>query len=238
MAAHSTRLMSRFRGAISQLFWTVGWRIIGPFVNYTFLSRLILKTDDFNTVQWLGKPILQNMIDLWTIQETIYELKPALIIETGTNLGGSSFFYAQLFDLMATNGRVVTIDVEKLHDLNHPRVRYVIGDSTSSAIVDTVRQMAAACGGPVFVILDSDHSEQHVARELELYAPLATPGSYVLVQDGTVDTVGHFKELRPGPLPAIHAFLARHPEFTIDRERCDRFLITHHPDGWLRRTSR
>src|SRR6185295_14605315 len=75
MAAHTTRLMSRFRGAISHLFWTTGWRFIGPFVNYAFLSGLILKTNDFNTVQWLGKPILQNMIDLWTIQETIYEVK-------------------------------------------------------------------------------------------------------------------------------------------------------------------
>jgi cephalosporin hydroxylase len=235
MPARYTQLIYRLRGGISRLFWTVGWRIIGPVVNYIFLSKLILKTDAFNTTTWLGKPILQNVIDLWTIQETIYELKPALIVETGTNKGGSSFFYAQLFDLMATDGRIVTIDVAKLHDFSHPRVRYLIGDSASPAIVDQVRQLAAACGGPVFVILDSDHSQPHVERELELYAPLATSGSYVLVQDGSVDTVGHFKALRPGPLPAIHAFLARHPEFTIDRERCERFLITHHPDGWLKR---
>ena len=64
---------------------------------------------------------------------------------------------------------------------------------------------------------------------------MATPGSYVLVQDGLIDTLGYFKSSRPGPVPAIHQFLARHPEFTIDRESCDRFLITHHPDGWLAR---
>ena len=95
--------------------------------------------------------------------------------------------------------------------------------------------MAAAAAGPVFVILDSDHSQVHVARELERYAPLVTPGSYLLVQDGSIDTLGYFKTSRPGPLPAIRDFLQRHPEFRLDRERCDRFLITHHPDGWLQR---
>jgi cephalosporin hydroxylase len=87
----------------------------------------------------------------------------------------------------------------------------------------------------VFLILDSDHSEKHVARELDLYAPLVTPGSSVLVQDGSIDTLGYFRGSRPGPLPAIHRFVMQHPEFTIDRERCDRFLVTHHPDGWLKR---
>jgi cephalosporin hydroxylase len=109
----------------------------------------------------------------------------------------------------------------------------LIGDSASEAIVGEVKAMAAAAAGPVLVILDSDHSQAHVARELEAYAPLVTEGSYLLVQDGSVDTLSFFKASRPGPLPAIHAFLRRHPEFQIDRERCDRFLITHHPDGWL-----
>jgi cephalosporin hydroxylase len=230
-------LVARARGAISRLFWTAGWRSLGRFVNYTFLSALVLKTDSFKSVRWLGKPIMQNTLDLWTIQETIFELNPALIIETGTNRGGSSYFYAQLFDLMGSNGRIITVDVEKLHDLHHPRIEYLIGDSTSPAIVERIASAARTCGGTVFVILDSDHSEAHVARELESYASLVTPGSYVLVQDGSVDTLGHYRALRPGPLPAIHKFVARHPEFTIDDERCDRFIVTHHPDGWLRRRS-
>ena len=56
-----------------------------------------------------------------------------------------------------------------------------------------------------------------------------------LVQDGVVDTLGLYRADRPGPLPAIHQFLAGHPEFQIDRERVERLLVTHHPDGWLRR---
>jgi cephalosporin hydroxylase len=228
-------LTGKLRALLSRLFWSVGWALAGPFVTRTFYSALVLKTDNFTTVRWLGKPLLQNTLDLWTIQETIFDLKPSLIIETGTNRGGSSYFYAQLFDLMATNGRIVTIDVEKLHDLSHPRITYLLGDSASPAIVDQVRALAATCQGPIFVILDSDHSETHVARELDAYAPLVTVGSYVLVQDGSIDTMGYFKGSRPGPLPAIHAFLARQPRFSIDREKSDRFLVTHHPDGWLKR---
>src|SRR5205807_885876 len=124
----------------------IGWNIVGPFVTGTFFSALVLRTANFTTVRWLGKPILQNTLDLWTIQETIFDMKPALIVETGTNRGGSSYFYAQLFDLMATNGRIVTIDIVGQHDLAHPRITYLIGDSTSTPIVDKVRAMASSCG--------------------------------------------------------------------------------------------
>jgi cephalosporin hydroxylase len=227
--------MSTSGGRLSGLFWGTLWPRIHRSVERTFFTALLLKTSNFTRVRWLGQPILQNTLDLWTIQETIAELRPGLIIETGTNRGGSSLFYAHLFDLMDTAGRVVTIDIEKQHDLRHPRITYLLGDSASPEILGAVRSMVEQTAGPVFVILDSDHSEAHVARELEAYAPLVTPGSYMLVQDGSIDTMSYFKSWRPGPVPAIHAFLGRHPEFSIDREKCERFLITHHPDGWLTR---
>lgn len=85
------------------------------------------------------------------------------------------------------------------------------------------------------VILDSDHTKEHVAAEIELYSQLVTVDSYILVQDGVIDTLPMFAAARPGPLPAIHEFLARHPEFELDRARSQRFLVSHHPDGWLRR---
>ena len=44
-----------------------------------------------------------------------------------------------------------------------------------------------------------------------------------------------FRKGRPGPLPAIEKYLTNHPEFEIDHERCERFIITHHPKGWLKR---
>lgn len=199
-----------------------------------FFTALIEQTDNFGSVRWLGNPIWQNVLDLWTVQETIYQIQPALLVETGTNRGGSAYFYAQLFDLLG-KGQVISVDVERMHELEHPRVQWLIGSSVSDDVTQLVRDAAGKAAGPVVVILDSDHTAAHVEAELERYAPLVTPGSYLLVQDGVIDTLPMMAASRPGPLVAIHRFLARHEEFELDAERSRRFLISHHPDGWLRR---
>jgi cephalosporin hydroxylase len=199
-----------------------------------FQQDLVVKTENFAHTTWAGHPIWQNVLDLWTIQETISEIRPALLIETGTNRGGSALFYAHLMDLLGT-GKIVTIDIERLHDLNHPRVEFLHGSSTDPAIVAQVREMAGSADGPVMVILDGNHARDHVAEELELYGPMVTPGSYLLSQDGVIDELWLFDDTRPGPLPANVEFLERHPEFEHDRERNERFLISHHPVGWMRR---
>ncbi len=199
-----------------------------------FFTDLIRSTRNFNQVTWAGNPIWQNILDLWVIQETIFEIKPAVILETGTNRGGSSFFYGQLLDLIG-QGRVLTVDVEKLHNLQHPRVTCLIGSSVSEPVLSRMRIAAETADGPVLVILDSDHSAAHVRRELEAYAPLVSRDGHLLVQDGVIDTLRKFRKGRPGPLAAVHDFLRDHPEFEIDADRCRRFPITHHPDGWLRR---
>ena len=199
-----------------------------------FFTDLIRSTKNFNNVTWAGQPIWQNILDLWVIQETIFELQPAVILETGTNRGGSSFFYGQLLDLIG-KGRVLTVDVDRLHDLKHPRVTCLLGSSVSEPILARMRVAAETADGPVLVILDSDHSAAHVRRELEAYSRFVSPNSYLLVQDGVIDTLPKFRKGRPGPLAAVHEFLRDHPEFEIDTDRCRRFPVTHHPDGWLRR---
>ena len=146
---------------------------IRPKVSKVFLEDLVEQTDDFSATTWLGKPIWQNTLDLWVIQETIWEIQPELLIECGTNRGGSAFFYAQLFDLIG-KGKIVTIDIAKMHDLTHPRIEFIIGDSSSEAVLDKVRQAASLANGPVMVILDSDHSAAHVSKELELYSPFVS----------------------------------------------------------------
>ena len=222
-------------------------RLLSPFVKHAateaaaplpveqqFFTRLIEKTENFGHLTWLGKPVWQNLFDLWTIQETIYNIRPSLLIECGTNRGGSSYFFATLFDLLG-HGRVITIDIEKLHELSHPRITYLIGSSVAAEVLDQVRAAVAATSGPVIVLLDSDHNETHVRRELDAYHRFVSPGSFLMVQDGVIDTLPMFAAARPGPLPAIEAFLKTHPEFEVDAERCARFLITHSPKGWLRR---
>jgi cephalosporin hydroxylase len=205
-----------------------------PAVNQIFYMELLRRTRDYAGQTWLGQPIRQAPLDFWTLQETLCRLRPALLIETGTSFGGSALFYAQLFDLLG-GGRVISVDIQRLHTLTHSRIEFLIGSSTAPEVLAPIRQAAQAAGGPVLVILDGDHSQAHVRQELELYSPLVTPGSYVLVQDGCIDTSAYFQHLRPGPLPAIHDFLRAHPEFEIDRALCDRYVVTHHPDGWLKR---
>ena len=209
-------------------------RFVRPVVHSLFFTDLVRTTANFGELKWLGQPIWQNVLDLWVIQETLAEVKPELLIECGTNKGGSALFYAHLFDLMG-RGNVVTIDVEPKHDVAHVPVTYLVGSSTSPAIVHAVRERVAACHGPVLVILDSSHSSHHVRAELRCYAPFVTRGSYCLVQDGIIDTLRVFRAGRPGPLPAIEDFLQTTNDFVIDEERSKRFLISHHPKGWLKR---
>ncbi|HZZ80692.1 MAG TPA: CmcI family methyltransferase [Gemmataceae bacterium] len=210
-------------------------RFLRPRVPGWFLDDLITHTDNFGDVTWLGRPIWQNVFDLWVMQETIAELKPALLIETGTNRGGSALFFAHLFDLLG-HGRVVTIDVERLHDITHPRITFLIGSSVAPDIVAMVRGHAEQAGGPVLVTLDSDHTAPHVRAELDAYAPLVTPGSWCLVQDGVIDAMPRFIGGRPGPRVAVEDFLRTRGDFELDAERSRKFLISHHPGGWLRRT--
>jgi cephalosporin hydroxylase len=199
-----------------------------------FHEDLIFETKHFTDITWLGEPVWQNPLDLWTIQESISEVRPALLIEVGTYKGGSALYYAGLMDLLG-HGRVLTIDIAKQHGLEHPRIEFVIGSSTDEAIVERARAAASEAGGPVMVVLDGLHDRDHVARELELYGPLVTPGSLLLSQDGIIDELKIFSDSRPGPLGANRDFLARHPEFEHDRERNERFLVTDHPLGWMRR---
>jgi cephalosporin hydroxylase len=228
-------VLGRGRAAVRRLSHSAYGHVLSGVVRKMFFTDLVTRTNNFGTVNWLGHPVWQNLFDLWTMQETIVTVKPELIIESGSFRGGSALFYAHLFDLMGGQGRIISIDVQQRHEVAHPRITFVEGSSVDEAILAKVRAAASGVSGPIMVILDSDHSESHVRKELEAYAPFVTPGSFMLVQDGVIAVLGMFHGDRPGPLPAIKSFVAAHPEFEIDRERVERFPITHHPLGWLRR---
>jgi cephalosporin hydroxylase len=181
---------------------------------------------------WLGTQTLKNPLDLWVYQEILVETKPEVIVETGTYRGGSAFYLASLCDLTDV-GEVVSIDIEPAREdyPAHPRITYLGGrSSTDPEVVQEVRMRAE--GKRTLVILDSDHSQQHVEAELAIYASLVTAGSYVIVEDSNIGQIR--KDLMPGPLQAIETFLAATDDFEIDRSR-EKFLITFNPSGYLRR---
>ena len=112
---------------------------------------------------WLGVKTMQTPLDMWVIQEIIHETKPDVLIETGTLEGGGSLYYASIFDL-EKHGRVLTVDIED-HPAKpkHPRISYYIGSSTSPEVTSAMRA-AIEPGEKVMVILDSDHSKEHVLK--------------------------------------------------------------------------
>jgi cephalosporin hydroxylase len=182
---------------------------------------------------WLGTRILKAPTDLWVYQEILHELRPDLIIETGTRFGGSARYLASVCDLL-DHGHVVTVDIERRDDLpEHPRVEYMTASSVDPVLIADLTARAHSASR-VLVILDSDHSRQHVLDELNSYAPLVTPGSYMIVEDTNVN--GHPVSRRhgPGPMEAVDEFLATDGRFEIDASR-EKFLLTFNPRGYLRR---
>ncbi|MGN6416037.1 MAG: cephalosporin hydroxylase family protein [Pseudobacter sp.] len=197
---------------------------------------------------WMGRPIIQYPQDMIAMQELIWELKPDLIIETGIAHGGSLIFYASLMELIG-KGEVLGIDIDiRAHNRKeieaHPmmkRIRMLEGSAVSDEIAAQVRQ-AAEGKQTVMVLLDSNHTHEHVLRELELYAPLVTPGSYCVVFDTIVEKLpeNYFKESRPwgvgnNPLTAVYEYVKQDPRFVIDTAIDNKLLISVAPSGYLKR---
>jgi cephalosporin hydroxylase len=187
---------------------------------------------------WLGISTQQNPNDAWVTQEILYEVKPDVVFEAGTAAGGSAILWATILEQFNPDARVVTVDIvnssreaRKL-PIAKRRVDFLVGSSTEPRIVAEVRRLVG--GKRALVILDSDHAQHHVARELDLYADLVSVGSYLIVQDTNVNGHPVFPEHGPGPWEAVEAFLERNPQFEVDRSR-ERLLFTMHPRGYLKR---
>jgi cephalosporin hydroxylase len=196
-----------------------------------YYRRWLGGADTIN-LTWFGYRLLKCPLDLWVYQELLVRTRPDLVIETGTFFGGSALFMATVMDIIG-HGRVITIDQAAKPDRPvHPRVSYWNGSSTDAAIVAEARK--AAGSGRSMVVLDSDHSAAHVYQEMIAYSPLVRAGDYLIVEDTNVNGHPTYAEYGPGPMEAVERFLASNDEFETDA-RCERFLMTLNPKGYLRR---
>jgi len=199
--------------------------------------------------KWLGLPIIQFPQDILAMQEIIWQVKPDLIIETGIARGGSLIFYASMLELLGKDGLVVGIDIDiraenRQNIENHPlarRITMLEGSSTDPHIAALVAELTVGRKN-VLVALDSMHTRAHVAAELELYAPLVTKDSYLVVFDTVIqDLPDTFHTGKPwnqedNPKLAVHEFIATHTgEFTIDQSIQAKLMVTVAPDGYLKR---
>lgn len=187
---------------------------------------------------FLGHRILQNPLDLQLYQELIYKLRPPFILQTGVFGGGSLVYFASILDLMKASPEtlVVGVDIELQETakaIDHPRIRMVEGSSTDPATIEKLRAILPASRG--MVILDSDHAEDHVYREMELYSQFVEVGSYMVVEDTIVNGHPVLHNHGPGPFESVKRWLPKHPEFVQDDEIWKRNIFSHHQYGWLKR---
>jgi cephalosporin hydroxylase len=224
---------------------------------------------------WQGRPIIQYPQDIMAIQELVWATRPDLIIETGIAHGGSLILSASMLalldycdavetrsklDPMATRRHVLGIDIDirahnraaiEAHPMSH-RISMIQGSSTAPDVVAQVHK-AATGHKRILVMLDSNHTHDHVLAELEAYAPLTSPGCYCVVFDTVVeDLPDSMYPDRPwnkgnNPKTAVQEYLRRLAAgeimatdgaplaFETDSLLESKLLITVAPDGYLRR---
>jgi cephalosporin hydroxylase len=184
---------------------------------------------------WHGHQILKCPMDMWIYQELIWKIKPDYIIETGTFRGGSALYYSHLFDLQG-QGEVITIDVlERPNRPEHDRIHYLIGSSSDAEIFSQVQSMIGE-NKKVMVVLDSDHSRDHVFKEMQLWHSMVSKDSYMIVEDSNVNGYPVRPDFGPGPMEAINDFLQINNMFEIDNSQ-EKFLMTQNPRGYLKKIS-
>lgn len=196
---------------------------------------------------WLGRPIIQYAPDIIAMQEIIWDVKPDLIIETGIAHGGALIFYASLLELFG-KGRVLGIDIEirphnkkaiQSHFL-HKRISLLEGSSISEKVLKKVETYAKG-KKKILVCLDSNHTHEHVLRELVLYSPFVSKGSYLIVFDTVIedlpDSLNYNRPWKKGnsPKSAVRDFLKKNKNFKIDKNIENKLIITTNPDGYLKR---
>lgn len=196
---------------------------------------------------WMGFPVIQFPQDLMAMSEIIFRTRPDLIIETGVAHGGGLIFYASLLEMFGIDGTVVGVEVDlREHNrkaiLDHPlarRIRLIDGSSTAPDVIGAVNDLAAQATSTL-VVLDSNHTHDHVLRELELYAPLVRPGGYLVVFDTTIEDQpeGFFPDKEwdkhNNPKTAVREYLKRTNRFVVDAEIENKLLITVAREGYLR----
>jgi cephalosporin hydroxylase len=225
---------------------------------------------------WGGLPIIQFPQDMVAVQEIVWAVKPDLIIETGIARGGSLIYSASLLAMMdycdaAAAGNVldpkknmnrmvlgVDIDIREHNKTaieNHPlahKIKMKQGSSVDPSIIKEIREYAKDFQ-KILVLLDSNHTHEHVLAELNAYAPLVSENSYCVVFDTLIENMP--EDMYPDRSwgkgnnagTAVAEYLqtlnnekildvkGKQLNFEIDKEIENKLLVTVSPNGYLKR---
>lgn len=183
-------------------------------------------------MRWRGVPLLKPPTDMWTYQELINEIKPDLIIETGTYCGGSALFMRDILNLVYPSGRIISIDIDDSaidEKSKVPGIEFLKASSVDPYTEVYIQSYIASykCER-VMVVLDSDHSEAHVSKELDIYSKYVTVGSMLVVEDTSPAAND------PGPLAAVTSWALRQSGFKKNLMG-EKFMLTFCRDGFWER---
>lgn len=199
--------------------------------------------------KWLGAPIIRLPEDMIFQQELIFSERPDLIVEIGIARGGGLIFNASIQSICGIKPNVVGVDnkifshtVDAIKQSAFASSIHVIqGDSVSDDTVKKVSKLMAK-SKKVLLVLDSDHSADHVLTELNMYSGNLPPGSVVIVCDTLIDELppstykGRSWENGLGPLTAIRQFLSEREDFVMhDLEENNSLLMSEIRNGVLRK---
>lgn len=217
-------------------------------INIEWLTRASEFNHLFQT-RWLGEGFFHLPGDMLAIQALVWRVRPQCIVQTGVAVGGGVVFSASMLELTG-QGQVIAVEPRlrpavrqrlQSHRLAH-RLHLIEGESCAEATVAAVRERIDG-RGPVFVILDLNHTQAHVEQELARYAEMVTIGSYVIVMDTIMEYLPeHLFEGKPygrgnNPATATQAFLSRDPRFRVDGDIEDSVIMTLSPGGFLQRVA-
>lgn len=202
--------------------------ITDPEIRNQYYNWLDAEGTKKNYPRWRGGHIIKKFPqDLILYAQTIFQNKPDWIVETGTYHAGSAYFFGDMLLLSGGKG-VITIDIGDKHQPPHPMIKYLVGSSIDLKLFRPLRSQLKGRGS-VMVILDSSHATDHVARELELYSQLVTPGQYMVVEDC------YTRRAQPYfPYPAVQAFVEKEANFKLEHPE-DQFVFAVTRGGWLRK---
>lgn len=191
---------------------------------------------------FLGVPCQKSVSDMWNYQEIISDVKPSLIVEFGTNCGGSALYFAHVLAALGPPAKVLTVDTNpaaiKPRVKEHPRIECLRSNTSDAVVAHEIRRLRVALPGSLFAIVDSDHRKDHVLAELILLRSVLLPGDYLVLEDTNINGYPVLPGWGDGPMEALVEYERNFPDdYTHDSTREEKFGFTFAPRGFLVRNA-